>query len=219
MIFRKIRNLSVAFLVSISLVCAAPDKSEEIIQNAVSIYKGILEVGQKAADPTVDKEGMTEFYNNFQKNMAKLMKERFTSDELLKLQDYLTKVGGTNLIKLTEVMLTEMQKIMNTKNNLDDVTLNITKSYDSLIDKRMSEEKFEDTIKMLYMKDHAQDDTKNLSEDAAAYTQKAIKHIKKMISSNFSEDVYRAACDFESSDLGKRVESALEEAVNQMGPK
>ncbi len=192
-----------------SLACATPPKDDATISSITSVTSGITDYAIRF-DPGL--KSYSGALSSFQKNFARLLKEKLNSQELTKINNTLQKVGGQNLMRISEVLFTQVANVL-TSGSLPDINLTIPPSYDALLEKKIKEEKLEKKLKGVYLAFQLTQKGGNENASFNTFVARAKKHFKKAISDNFTEDQFKVYSEFESSKLGKRFFKIIEESV------
>jgi hypothetical protein len=199
------------FVFSLAGQTATPSPlSDKIASSYSDLFDYILKLMPETQN--LPKSAKQEMQNQF----SLILQERFSEDELTNIESMQQKLGGENLVKMLDVFMNTFSSIVQNKDYLKDVQLNLTPSYNALLDKKFSEEKLEEKLQSYYIQDNAKNNKtegKNLREEATKFSTIGIKYLKKAVSETFSEEQYQLSYDFEHSDLGKRLSDAFEEGM------
>lgn len=202
------------FLVTNIISAEASSQSNKVAKDLSQSMTGVVEFLVKS---TPNKGvNFSAVKKKFQQNFSKLLTQRFTENELLAIDATYQKIGGENIVKMSRIMMQEYIHILQNTSRLKDIQLNITSTYDSLIEAKFEEERMGDNLRDFYLKDHSRKKTsdKKLNKEANSFALIVKKHLKKVLSENFTEEQYRASYDFDHSELGKRFYDVVGESMS-----
>jgi hypothetical protein len=193
-----------------SLVFATPSK-DAIVSNITNVTSGLAELAL-TLDPRLQNQKAV--LSKFKINFANRLKEKFSTDELSKIDETLQKIGGQNIIKIAKVVLTEFTTILAT-GSVPDVTPSIPPRYDALLEKKMKEDKIDQKLRTAYASFLAIQPKGKAQDSVDEFVAKAKKHFKKTVADNFTEEQYSTYFTFESSSVGKRFFKLVEKSMLQ----
>jgi hypothetical protein len=218
--FRKHIIFALSFFVLVQDPLYA--NQDAMISNVSNNYADVIELTLKMTESDLDKNFLGEFKKLYKAQMSKGLKEQFSSNEIEEINRMIEITPNKSFAKVLEVLSKSLQEIMNTKNNLKDFQLDISPTYDAAIENNIRTENIVEKIKSYYIKDHAGTTSGDVGTEADAYAKIAVKHLKKLISDYFPEDVYVAYYGFQESPLGKKtdllLERTMESVVNSLTP-
>lgn len=202
-LLKSLISIGVLSLLLSTSVLAKNDTASQLAQYMTGILDIIL-----AEAPNLEGADVKTINTEFQQNFSKLLTERFSEKELVQINETMQM---TDSVKITKMMIQAFKSISSNMDKMQDVNLNIPKNYDELLEKKFTEEKTDEKLKELYIKQHA--GSKTIETDAARFVSLTKKHLKKLISEQFTEKQYRTYYDFEHSDLGKKFYDTFTEGL------
>lgn len=176
-------------------------------------YTDMMQYVISLSAPSVKKDNPAHFQQKFKAKFLSLLKERFSADELLKIHTAIQKVGGKNIVKISQVILETLTTKIHPKIKLEDFQLTLSPAYDEALEKLCSQKKVKERLKGLYIKYCAQKKIPLNEGDADKFALIALKHLKKTIADHFTEDQFCTWSSFDDSALGKRVNDILGETI------
>lgn len=149
----------------------------------------------------------------FHDNLTKLLNERFSINELKEIEGAIKKAGGNVILKGTQVFVDVINEKLQPGKKIEDIELTISPAYNTTLDKVCSEKNAHERLKNIFIQYHKQKNIPVQDGEADRFATIAVKHVKKAIADNYTEEQFCSWYTFEHSELGKRLGTILAECI------
>lgn len=188
-------------------------RCEDPIENISGIYQEVMEFLVNISGPQF-KEGLPiDFEKRFKDHFKTLLSERFTGAEKKQIAEAIHKAGGEKIVAMARVMVETLSQKITPDHKLEDVEVVLSLKYEQTLEKVCEEKNLRVNLKNAYLKYSQEKNLQKSSEEADVFVRLAIKHLKKAIADNFSEEEFCSWHEFEHSELGKRLQNVLLESM------